>query len=232
MRDFIDFVVAHPVWAIVGVMVIAIIVIITWPTPLPVVLEQGNDISISAKELCVNVQPWTRRLYGQLEPSSWLTASCLSKENKIVINMNEGLPQPDVIASVAFKQLFAPNQDKGTRPLRFLEHALASAKMYPDKLFVVVFFTDGENDYQEDNGALKIVCQNLIDQPNVVRVALLGLDKVDASSGADWSSWFHGSDKAIIATSAIGCTEATIDHLCSDVKEVGRKIAESIQKGR
>jgi hypothetical protein len=168
------------------------------------------------------------RLYSQLPSNAWLVACKLSKVCTVPINMRKGLPQPEEISGMEFIDLFAPDQERGTRPLRFLEYALSLAKQYPDRQFIITFFTDGENDYKEDSDALQVVCQNLIDQPNVVNIGLFGLDEITTTKGADWNGWFHGSSKAIVATSLLGCTERGINQLCDEAETILR----ANQKGR
>ena len=196
-----------------------------------IVLILCFDISASAQDLEAKIRDWTLRFFGQSDPDSELTVCQLSTECVPVIYMMKGLPQPDDVVSGDFREFYTPGQEKGTRPLRFLEYALAEARKYPDKLFVVCFFTDGENDFPGDNQALETVCQNLVMQENVIQIGFLGLEPLDNRNVPDWSGWFGTSDKVIIATCKLNCTDQAIDQLCTKARELQKTFSEKTDKG-
>jgi hypothetical protein len=214
--------------AIIAVSVLVVVLAVIFI----VVNKDGGTSSASSKTIetylldCVDTSPsnpttpvtnkeWHIRLYSLLDPDTWLTFYRLTSENIAAIYMMKGLPEPDKIDVT----LFAHDKERGTRPLRFLEDALAVAKQNSDKQIVIAFFTDGQNDYQSDEKSLYRVCRNLIEQPNVVRIGIFGLDPIDKRKVADWNSWFAGTDKVIICTRMLGSTEQGIGRFCDEINQ-------------
>lgn len=221
--------------AVVLVVIVILIYLLRWPPTGPSavssVVIDGNDISHSANKLCQSSKSWHLRLYNQLDPNSQLTFCQLASDNIPVVVMRHGLPQPDEFA-MGFSGLLASDKRKGTRPLRFLEYVLALSKQYSEKQFVIAFFTDGQNDYREDDRLLEEVCGAIVQQPNIVRIGMFGLDPLDKRKVADWCGWFKGSDKAIICTRALKSTEMGINQFCNEVNRELMRLARAKKNER
>jgi len=155
------------------VIIVIILVLVSSPHRDDITAAVVVDRSLSAMKLNQILDRGFSLLMGLLDPNDSMVIGRLDRDVKIVME-SETLPSMEDIP----REWLKPNQSRGTYPAKAVEYLANYAIAHPDKKIMVVFFTDGENDDLTGLCGAKLEDEvaKLVRQPNIIGIAVLGVD--------------------------------------------------------
>lgn len=144
-----------------------------------------NDLSISTKPIRELIGPCLIQIFATIDPDSHLVLCRMVDDTRVILE-KKGLPTPEQLSASGVKDWLQLSKKHGTKPLTAIELANCYAKDFPKSKIVVVIFTDGENDFPQDESKIIASARELVERPNVIQIGLLGVVNDSEKGGRDW----------------------------------------------
>jgi len=196
-------------WIVVGLAVIVAIWVMKGcdqPPQRHRILVHIVDRSYSIEKYRARIGGWFSPIFMQMPPETNYIMIAMSRDSQIIAHYPE-LPSVEKMAGDGVIKSLELDSRWGTKPLDALRLALDVARKYPGSDIAVVIFSDGENEFYDDEAELSLISKELIEQKNVKAIGIFG---VKDSLRPVWEDRFGISNQEKVIVRGVSDTEDNI----------------------